>query len=161
MSEGYGTIRGVDPLTIVVAAIALGAQEGVRETVADAVKDAYAGLKRLITDRYRGVDPTPLENKPESPSKRASLEEDLKDAGADSDDELLAAARAVIEAVEADNPKAGESIGVDLGRVVGEALRIQRIKSDGTGVRVREAEISGPIEISDVTAGGGGQTPNP
>ncbi|MDT5213875.1 MAG: hypothetical protein QOK18_2114 [Mycobacterium sp.] len=33
---------------MVVAAVALGAQEGVRETVANAVKDAYAGLKRLI-----------------------------------------------------------------------------------------------------------------
>lgn len=56
MSEACGTIECVDPLTIVVAAIALGAQEGVRETVATAVKDTYAGLKRLITDRYKGVD---------------------------------------------------------------------------------------------------------
>ena len=89
----------MDPLTVVVAAIALGAQEGVRKTAATAVKDTYAGLKRLITDRYKAVDLTGVENKPSCEAKRASLEEDLKDAGAEQDADLLAAAKEVIEAV--------------------------------------------------------------
>jgi len=151
----------VDPLTIVVAAIALGAQEGVRETVAAAVKDTYAGLKRLITDRYKGVDPTAVENKPSSDAKRASLQEDLKDAGAEQDADLLAAAKAVIEAVRADNPEAGDAIGVDLERIEAEALRIQNVQSTGGGVRVRDAKVSGPIDISGVSAGQTGPPASP
>lgn len=161
MSKGYGTIGCVDPLTIVVAAIALGAQEGVRETVAAAVKDTYAGLKRLITDRYKGVDPTAVENKPSSDAKRASLQEDLKDAGAEQDADLLAAAKAVIEAVRADNPQAGDLIGVDLERIEAEALRIQNVQSTGGGVRVRDAKVSGPIDISGVSSGQTGPPASP
>lgn len=151
----------MDPLTVVVAAIALGAQEGVRETVATAVKDAYAGLKRLITDRYKGVDPTAVESKPNSEAKRASLEEDLKDAGAEQDADLLAAAKAVIEAVRADNPQAGEPIGVDLERIEAEALRIQNVQSTGAGVRVRDAKVAGAIDISGVSSGQTGSPATP
>lgn len=161
MSYACGTIACVDPLTVVVAAIALGAQEGVRETVATAVKDTYAGLKRLITDRYKGVDPTAVENKPSSEAKRTSLEEDLKDAGAEQDADLLAAAKAVIEAVRADNPQAGEPIGVDLERIEAEALRIQNVQSTGGGVRVRDAKVSGAIDISGVSSGQTGPPATP
>jgi hypothetical protein len=151
----------VDPVSIIVVAIALGAQEGIRATVASAVKDTYAGLKRLISDRYKGVDPTAVETKPSSDAKRASLEEDLKDAGADSDAELLAAAKAVIEAVRADNPQAGEPIGVDLEKIEAEAIRVQNVESTGGGVRVRDAKVSGPIDISGVKSGDKGSSAIP
>lgn len=159
--EGLWHDRMCGPLTIVVAAIALGAQEGVRETVAAAVKDTYAGLKRVITDRYKGVDPSAVENKPSSDAKRASLQEDLKDAGAEQDADLLAAAKAVIEAVRADNPQAGDLIGVDLERIEAEALRIQNVQSTGGGVRVRDAKVSGPIDISGVSSGQTGPPASP
>lgn len=146
---------------MVVAAIALGAQEGVRETVANAVKDTYAGLKRLITDRYKGVDPGAVESRPSSAAKRASLEEDLKDAGAGTDAELLAAAKAVIEAVRADNPQAGEPLGVDLERIEAEALRIQNVQSTGGAVRVRDAKVAGTIDISGVSSGQTGPPATP
>ncbi|ETZ33608.1 hypothetical protein L839_5660, partial [Mycobacterium avium MAV_120809_2495] len=79
--------------------------------MAAAVKDTYAGLKRLITDRYKGVDPTGVENKPSSEAKRASLEEDLKDAGAEQDADLLAAAKAVIEASARTIPRRENQLG--------------------------------------------------
>ena len=161
LSPTYGSIQDVDPVTIVVAAIALGAQEGVRDTAKQLVKDTYAGLKRMISDRYKGVDPTAVENKPSSEHKRASLEADLKDAGADSDAELLAAAKAVIEAVRADNPHAGDPIGVDLERVEAEAIRIHDVQSTGSGVRVRDAKVGGDIDISNVKSGNKGSTTNP
>lgn len=141
-----------------VAAIALGAQEGVRETAKQLVKDSYAGLKRLILERYKGVDPTAVENKPSSEPKRASLEEDLKDAGADSDAELLAAAKAVIEAVRAENPEAGEPIGVNLEEIEAEAIRIHNVWASGGGVQVRRAKVSGSIDISNVTSGAQGSS---
>ncbi|MCX2714519.1 hypothetical protein [Mycolicibacterium sp. J2] len=151
----------MDPVSIVVAALALGAQEGIRATAADAVKDTYAALKRLIVDRYKGIDSSPVENKPSSEAKRASLEEDLREAGADSDGDLLAAARAVVEAVQADNPAAGDPIGVDLERIEAEALRIQNVQSSGGGVRVRDAKVSGSVDISGISAGQTGKNSTP
>ncbi len=62
---------------------------GVKDTAAQAVKDAYASLKKLIVGRYqRSV--AGVESKPESTAKRDSLAEDLVDSGADTDAELLA-----------------------------------------------------------------------
>jgi hypothetical protein len=151
----------VDPVTIIVAAVALGAQEGVRDTAKQLVKDAYAGLKRLITDRYQGVDPSGVENKPTSEAKRASLEEDLVDAGAGEDAELLAAAQKLIEVVRTADPAAGAAIGVDLENLEAEALRIQRVRSEGGGVRVRDAKVSGAVEISDIDSGPQSSTTNP
>lgn len=151
----------VDPVSIAVAALALGAQQIVKTGVGEVVKDAYAALKRFIADHYRGVDPTAVEAKPNSEAKRASLEEDLKDAGADSDSELLAVAKVVIEAIRAENPQAGEPIGVNLEEIEAEAIRIQNVWSSGGGVQVRGANVSGAIDISNVTSGQKGKSSTP
>src|SRR5690349_23355356 len=55
----------MDPVTVVVSALAAGAATGLTDTVATAVKDAYAGLKRLLTRRYEDVDLAPVEKKPD------------------------------------------------------------------------------------------------
>lgn len=151
----------MDPVSIAVIALALGAQQVVKTGVGEVVKDAYAFLKRHISDRYKGVDPSGVETKPGSEAKRASLEEDLNDAGADSDAELLALAKAVIDAVRAEDSQAGEPIGVNLEEIEAEALRIQNVWASGTGVQVRGAKVSGPIDISNVTSGQKGSSPTP
>ena len=43
------------------------------------MKDAYGALKRLLSGKH-GVDIAPLERKPDSEAKQASLKEDLGDA---------------------------------------------------------------------------------
>ncbi len=43
-------------LTVIASAIALGAAAGLKPTVEQAIKDAYEGLKRIITDRYQGKE---------------------------------------------------------------------------------------------------------
>lgn len=162
-TRGCGTILGVDPVTIIVAAVALGAQEGIREAAAGAIKDAYAGLKRILVDKYQSVDPSGVENKPTSEIKKASLEEDLVDAGAADDADLLAAAQKLIEEVRAADPGAGSGIGLDLKDLETEALRIQRLRAEGGGVsvRVQGAKVSGPMEITDITSGPTGPSLNP
>ena len=40
----------MDPITIIVTALALGAAAGLKPTAEQAVKVAYAGLKKLIQD---------------------------------------------------------------------------------------------------------------
>jgi hypothetical protein len=151
----------VDPVTIAVAAVALGAQEVVKAGVAEVVKDAYASLKRFISEHYKGVDPSAVESKPSSDAKRASLEDDLKDAGADADADLLEVAKALIEVVRAENPQAGEPIGVNLEEIEAEALRISNVWSSGGGVQVRGAKISGAVDINNVTSGQKGSSSTP
>lgn len=128
----------------------LGAATGLTETGAQAVKDAYAGLKSLISRKYGDVDVSGVERKPDSESKRASLAEDLEDAGAAGDSELGEAAVVLLEAVRQHAPQA--VIGVDVEGLVAAALHISDVESAGDGVRVKNSRIAGTAEIRGVRA---------
>jgi hypothetical protein len=142
----------MDPVTVAVAsAIAAGAATGLNETVAQAIRDAYGALKRLIT--RRGVDVSAVENKPASEAKRDSLAEDLEEAGAGADPELRAAAQALLAALREHAPQAGAAVGIDLKRVEGAALRIGTVESTGDGVKVEDGRFSGDVTIDQVRAG--------
>jgi hypothetical protein len=143
----------VEPVSLIVSAIALGAVNGTRDTVAAAVRDAYEAVKRLLRQRYAQVDVTAVERRPDSEPKRNSLAEDLADAGAGADAELLEAARQLVQAVHEHEPDAGRAVGIDLERVVAEALRISDVASTGTGVRVRDSQFRGDVTIQGVRAG--------
>ncbi|MGW5376635.1 hypothetical protein ACWESM_14415 [Nocardia sp. NPDC003999] len=142
----------MDPVTAaVVAAIAAGAVTGVSDTAAQAVNDAYAGLKSLLSGRYGGVDVSGVERKPESEAKKASLAEDLADAGAAGDAELGKAAAAVLEAVHEHAPQS--LVGVDVEGLRAGALTIADVASAGDGARVRDSEIAGTVDIRGIRAG--------
>jgi len=149
----------VDPVTVIVSALALGAVAGLREAATDAVKDAYGALKRLVTDRYAAVDVGGVERRPDSAAKRASLAEDLTAEGAGDDADLLAAARAVLAAVREHGGGAAEVVGVDLDAIEAAAVRIADVASTGTGVKVRRATVAGEIDIRNVRAGEGPPDP--
>ena len=42
----------MDPISIIITALALGAAAGLKPTAEIAIKDAYAGLKKIIQDKY-------------------------------------------------------------------------------------------------------------
>jgi hypothetical protein len=44
----------MDPITLMVTALAAGATSGVTDTLASAVKDAYANLVALVKKRFAG-----------------------------------------------------------------------------------------------------------
>ena len=158
---GAERIALVDPVTLIVSALAAGASAAFKSTAESAVKDAYEGLKRLIFGRYREVDVAPVEKRPESVAKRQALAEDLEAAGASQDDELLATAQRLLETVRAHDPGAGPAIGVDLEQVQAEFLKISDVSASGTGVRVRHGTFTGGIDISGVDAGGGAAPDRP
>ncbi|RWX52249.1 hypothetical protein VU01_10254 [Candidatus Electrothrix marina] len=92
-------------ITTIAAAVALGAAAGIKDTASKAVTDAYAGLKKLIQDRYKkNEDVTDavdyLVKKPEAESRRQELAKALDSAGADKDVELAQAAEAVLAAAK-------------------------------------------------------------
>ncbi len=138
---------------IVAEAVAVGAVAGLSDTAKQAVTDAYAKLKALVSGRVGLSGVESVERQPDSVARRSVLVEDLQRAGVEDDEELLAAAQALLAAVRAHEAAAGAAVGVDLERVSAAALRIREVQSTGTGVRVVGGTFVGDIEIGSVNAG--------
>jgi|SRR5215469_11491224 len=100
----------MDPITLIVAALAAGAATGVQGTAAMAVKDGYAGLKALVKKRLAGRPDAEVilarhETAPDT--WQAPLAAELSQAGADRDPGLVAAAQALMELIESAGSRAG------------------------------------------------------
>ncbi|MEU4705613.1 hypothetical protein AB0G00_04205 [Nocardia salmonicida] len=144
-------------MTVVTAAVALaaaGAGAGLTEAAKLAVTDAYARLRQILGSRYPGVDLSGVERRPGSEAKRGSLAEDLSEAGAENDEELLAAAQQVIDTIGEHTPEAFERIGMDLTDLeVGGSFNAHGIHGTNTGIRLHRAKIAQDFNASDITAG--------
>ncbi len=151
----------MDSISIIVSALASGAAAGLKPTAEKIVKEAYAGLKGIIQRKYNDVDLRPIENKPESESKRESMAEDLADAGASGDQELLDLAKILIDALAKHDKATAAAIGVDLEEVKAAYLNIKKVTSTGAGVKVKKGEFKGGIDIGEVSAGKLGDPSNP
>ncbi len=101
----------MDPITLIVTALASGAASGTADAASSAVKDAYAGLKALVGRRLGGRPDAELvlarhEQAPEV--WQAPLVAELADAGADRDLDLVRAARALMTLVDGAGARAGK-----------------------------------------------------
>lgn len=101
----------MDPITLIVTALAAGAALGLKDTASSAVKDAYAGLKALVKKKLVGrpdaeVVLTRHEQVPET--WRAPLMAELDDAGLGHDSDLVAAAQALMKLVDEAGAQAGK-----------------------------------------------------
>jgi hypothetical protein len=90
----------MDPITLIVTALAAGAALGVSDTASAMVTDAYAGLKALVKKRLGGGPGAELvlarhEQAPET--WQAPLMAELAETGADGDRDLIAAAQALLD----------------------------------------------------------------
>jgi hypothetical protein len=88
-------------MSAIVDALAAGAGECAKPAAAQPLKDAHAAFRALIVRKYAGAA-TPLqgvEERPGSESRRRALGEELDDAGADRDPEVLAALDALVGAL--------------------------------------------------------------
>lgn len=150
-----------DPVTVIVTALTTGAAAGMKDTAGTVIKDAYAGLRRLITDRYHNVDIASVERAPGSPAATVSVTEVLATSNAAADADLLDAAQRVIAAVCTDAPETGAALGVDLEAIRAQAVRIRDVVAGGAGVRGRDWQVEGDITISGVRAGGAETLPHP
>ncbi|HYR10005.1 MAG TPA: hypothetical protein VEQ60_19685 [Longimicrobium sp.] len=148
----------MEPVTLLVAAVAAGAAAALKDTASQAVRDAYAALKTVLQKRYAGVDLHPVEQKPASLPKRESLAEDLTAAGAATDAELASLARQLLDVIDRHDPGAGREIGVDISGLRAAALRIHDVRGGDAGVVLRTTEIQGAVDISGIV---GGREPRP
>ncbi|WP_028924531.1 hypothetical protein [Pseudonocardia acaciae] len=83
----------MDSVSLIVEALAAGAAAGAQGTATQAVKDAYGGLKGLVTRRF-GDRPKELDR----PAEELRAELEAVDAGAD--EELVSAARRLLELLD-------------------------------------------------------------
>ena len=111
----------VDPITLILTALAAGTALGLKDTASAAVRDAYAGLKALVKRRFSGRPDAELvlDRHEQAPHIwQAPLRAELAEAGADSDPDLLAAAQALMRLIDPVGVRAGKYT-VDVRRAQG------------------------------------------
>jgi hypothetical protein len=119
----------MDPITLIVTALAAGATAGVIDGLSDdvreSVKVAYRNLHHLVRRCFRGnvgAEVILYEHEGDPRTYEAPLAKKLAEAGARDDGDLVASARALMELVDQDGAKSGkyhvvirESKGVQVG----------------------------------------------
>jgi hypothetical protein len=146
----------MDPVSIIVTAVVLGAAAGLQATAEQVVKDAYAGLKALIQRKYAGVDLAAVEKKPESTAKQESLAEDLAEAGAGEDNELLEQAERVVASAQesAQATALAAELKIKLDEVRAGFLKLKSGRASGAiDIQVGKSELPGGIDLGDLQAG--------
>jgi hypothetical protein len=127
----------MDPISLIIAAVTAGATAAVQETAGAAIRDAYAGLKRLLGRRLAG-DPdaeaelAAIERQPDADPQ--PLAKRLHTAGAERDEELLKAARALLERLDPEGARAGKydvRVSGGKGVVVGDQANVTMTFNNG------------------------------
>jgi hypothetical protein len=101
----------MDPITLILSALAAGALGGVREEATAAVKDAYAGLKRLVAARFAGKPSAEValaEHATDPETWQAPLAKALTETGTDSDPAVIEAAQQLMELLDQAGARAGK-----------------------------------------------------
>ncbi|WP_063129930.1 hypothetical protein [Nocardia fusca] len=146
----------MDPVTLIVAAVATGAAAGVGDLVKQAVVDSYNGVRRMISDRYEVIEAevVGVASEPEEPLRRQLLAKKLTTVGAGEDEELVAAAQELLRLVAEQAPQAAEIVGVRLERVdaAGDIEVTDVAVQGGIGVQATDVATGGSMKISGVRA---------
>jgi hypothetical protein len=145
----------MDPITVILTALATGAAAGVTSTATDAIKDAYGALKSLVKARYATVRVDALEKKPDSKSSQRRVEEDLKQTDAGSDQDLVRLAQQLIALIREAAPETAQVVGLNIEGFEAGELLVEDVESSGTGVSVRDTKVTGRAEFKNVRGGSG------
>jgi hypothetical protein len=101
----------MDPVTLIVTALAAGAAAALQDGASAAVKDAYARVKALVKKRFtdRSEGELVLTRHEAAPQVwEAPLAAELSAAGAEGDAELVAAAQALMNLIDEAGSRSGK-----------------------------------------------------
>jgi hypothetical protein len=110
----------MDPITLIVAALAAGASAGLGDTASQAIKDAYAGLKALIKRRFAGnakAEETLADHEADPETYEKPLAKQLEAAGAQDDLEIVRAAQELLKKADKAGIKTKYHVQVTGGKV--------------------------------------------
>jgi hypothetical protein len=147
----------MDPITLIVTALAAGAAAGLQSAAPKVITDAYEGIKALIKRKYGQVDLKTLESSPASSNGKSLVKEELEKTDAGQDAELLRQAQAVLQAIRQHAPDTAAAAGVSIEDLeVGASLRISDIVGGGPGVIIKRTKVDGDVTITNVRGGDAG-----
>jgi hypothetical protein len=110
----------MDPVTIILAALVT----GTAKAAGDAVPDAYRGLKALILKKFAGKPAAEMvldEHEKDPETYAAPLKKSLVEAGIDKDEEILKAAKQLLEQLKPQEQASGTvNIGQGAKGVIGQ-----------------------------------------
>jgi hypothetical protein len=153
----------MEPITLIVTALAMGAAAAARQIGGQAVQDAYNAIRHLIEDRYkRGGAIQALQEDPSSETQKNALKESLVKVGAEKDPEVLKSAGELTRALESVPPQVLTSIGLNFQDVNAVNVHLQKIRVTGPGIGalVSGGTIAGEFTTGDIEVGGGNPSPN-
>lgn len=110
----------MDPVTVIVAALLAGSASGVTDTASQALKDGYAGLKKLLRGKFAGNTKaletlSDYEADPETYEK--PLTKQLQETGAEQDSEILVLAEDILKAADETGVKTKFNVKVTGGKI--------------------------------------------
>jgi hypothetical protein len=145
----------MEPVAIIVAALVAGAAAALKSTAEQAIKDVYASFKALIQSKYGNIaSMEALERKPDSETKQLSVREDLTDARAGEDQELLDRAKVLLDAVKAHDRAAAAQLNINLDEIEAAYFKLKDAAAEGNvNVAVKKGAFSGGIDMEGLTAG--------
>ena len=103
----------MDPVTLIVTALAAGAASALQDGASSVVKDAYSRLKALVKKRFAGRPDGELvlaRHEAAPQTWEAPLAEELSAAGAEGDADLVAAAQALMNLVDEAGSQSGKYV---------------------------------------------------
>ena len=112
-------------IAAIVGAVVTGASAGLTEASKTAITDAYNKLKALLSKKF-GSDSevvhavNEVEAKPNSAGRKATLQEEVVAAKADQDQEVLQAAQALLQLLQA-IPEGGQHVQTATGSYIAQA----------------------------------------
>jgi hypothetical protein len=122
--------NSMDPVSVVLAAMAAGATAATKDTASQAVKDAYADLKALVKKRFEKrhqADMVLAEYEKDTATWKKPLQKSLVETGADQDEVIVRQAQQVLKLVhpqQASQGKYNVQIGEGKGIVIGDNAQV-------------------------------------
>ncbi len=116
----------MDPISLLLAALAAGATAATKDTVDQAVKNGYAALKALIRKRFAGkptAETALAEYEKDEETWKKPLQKALTEVGADRDEAILQQAQRLLEQIHPQQASQGKyniNIGEGKGNVIGD-----------------------------------------
>lgn len=116
----------MDPVSLVLAALAAGATAAAKDTASQAMKDAYAGLKALVKKRFAGKPQAEIaltEYEKDEDTWQKPLQKSLVEMGADQDEAIVRQAQQLLKLLnpqQASQGKYNVQIGEGKGIVIGD-----------------------------------------
>jgi hypothetical protein len=101
----------MEPISLILAALAAGATSGAKDTAGKVIKDSYEGLKGLIKSKFAENEAAKVvldEHEKDPETYEAPLKKKLSEAGVDKEDAILKAAQEILKQAKSEESMAAK-----------------------------------------------------